>query len=294
MKLNPKFTWGLAWTGLAVVLAVPSIDFVSGRIGGGTTDAAVLTSDIDPVKTETAATAEPTSTVTTVKTENGIRIVPAGSKTAATDPVDKVLESGKALPDYITDSKAPAKTETKVASLPQPVVAPTPFPFSARPRDIAVPALPTRTEPAGTTTMPTVTSAGTIAPPTTPSVATPTVTTPQVTAPVSPDPVVIVDEETLTGSIREPAGPVPPAPIVDDTENWDNESLRDYLERRGILDGSDSRSTARVTETDSDYDPDGFYLNEGPNGGDRIVRETRRERILRMLEEEDPETFTLF
>ncbi len=30
MKLNSKVTWGLAWTGLAVILAVPSADFLTG------------------------------------------------------------------------------------------------------------------------------------------------------------------------------------------------------------------------------------------------------------------------
>jgi hypothetical protein len=85
---------------------------------------------------------------------------------------------------------------------------------------------------------------------------------------------------------------VPPAPIVDDSANWDSESLRQYLERRGLLEG-DSRSRAVVTERDADeYDPDGFYLSDGPNN-DRL---TRRERILRMLEEEgdDPADLTLF
>ena len=47
MKLNSKVTWGLAWTGLAVVLAVPSVDFLTGRLGSKDA-AAVLTSDIEP------------------------------------------------------------------------------------------------------------------------------------------------------------------------------------------------------------------------------------------------------
>ena len=41
--------------------------------------------------------------------------------------------------------------------------------------------------------------------------------------------------------------------------------------------------------------PDGFYLNEGPNG-DRMTRETRRQRLERLFEEsgDDPDSFTLF
>ena len=33
MKFNSKVTWGLAWAGLAVVLAVPSVDFLTGKLG---------------------------------------------------------------------------------------------------------------------------------------------------------------------------------------------------------------------------------------------------------------------
>ena len=65
MRLNSKVTWGLAWAGLAVVLAVPSADFLTGGFGKGD-NAAVLTSDIEPVKpAETAS-------VTTTKTPNGV------------------------------------------------------------------------------------------------------------------------------------------------------------------------------------------------------------------------------
>jgi hypothetical protein len=259
MKLNSKVTWGLAWTGLAVVLAVPSVDFLTGRLGGKDA-AAVLTSDIEPVKTAAITPADPlpVKTVTTVKTKNGISIVPPGGRA----PVDTALGNGKALPDYISDGNTPAKTETQVASIdPTP---PTPFPSWARPKAAPVAATPVITAPVATT---------------------------------SPEPVVIVDDTTLTGSIALPeqTGPVPPAPIVDDSANWDEETLRQYLERRGVLDGGDDRSTATVTERSADYDPDGFYLNDGPNG-DRMTRETRRQRLQRLFEEsgDDPDSITLF
>jgi hypothetical protein len=253
MRLNSKLTWGLAWTGLAVVLAVPSADFLTGRLGSKADAAAVLTSDIEPVKTAAITPADPlpVKTVTTVKTKNGISIVPAGSK----PPADN------ALPDYISDGDAPVKTETQVASIdPTP---PTPFPAWARPSIAATPEAPALTLPSATT----------------------------------PEPALIIEDTTVTGSIAAPTitGPLPPDPIVDDSANWDEETLRNYLERRGILEGGDDRSTATVTERTTPYDPDGFYLADGPNG-DRTTRETRRQRILRMLEEsgDDPETFTLF
>ncbi len=266
MKLNSKVTWGLAWTGLALVLAVPSADYLTGRLGGGgKADAAtVLTSDIEPV----------TPAVTTIKTKNGVTIVPAGSKPPASDPVDKLLSSGKPLPDYIKDGSEPAATTkpTQVASLPEPVTAPTPFPSWARPKAAPAPAMPEMTR--------------------TPAATQPTPAVASTPAPTEPTPL-IVDERTLTGSIQEPT-PAQPSPMVDDSANWDELTLRQYLERRGILEGGDQpRSTATVTERDGNYDPDGFYLSDGPNS-DRTTRETRRERILRMLEEEGPDSFTRF
>ena len=265
MRLSPKLTWGLAWTGLALVLAVPSADFLTGQFGKDGRNAAVLTSDVEPVKTAAVEPAAPakTTTVTTVKTDKGIRIVPAGSTPAAgsTDPVEKYLSTGKPLPDYISDGDAPRTVEDEAEDTQVAIVTPAPrlpLPATARPRPMMGPPAPT--------------------------------------APVAAQPdTVIVDESTLTGSLAEPVGPVPPSPIVDDTDNWDTESLRDYLERRGILEGGDepARSSATVTERDNDYDPDGFYLNDGPNN-DRTSRETRRQRILRMLEESDGAEFTLF
>jgi hypothetical protein len=250
MRLNSKVTWGLAWTGLALVLAVPSADFLTGRLASANSPAAVLTSDIDPVTTETAIPVK-TTKVTTVKTKDGVIITPAGSRPPS-DPVDTLLSKGKPLPDYISDGKTPAPAETQVASVDP--VAPTPFPVWARPK-LGAPA------------------------------AAPLAVTPE-------EPTVIVDETTLTGSIADPARPVPPAPIVDDSANWDSESLREYLARRGLLE-DDGRSSATVTQRPArEYDPDGFYLSDGPNN----ERLTRRERILRMLEEEggDPSEFTLF
>lgn len=264
MKFNSKLTWGLAWTGLAVVLAVPSADFLTGRLGGNGDAAAVLTSDVEPVKTaalEPASLEAPVKTVTTIKTKNGVTIVPAGSLPPPVDPVDKLLSNKKVLPDYITDGAKPATSETQVASIdPTP---PTPFPSWARPKGVPAPA------------------------------AAPELTLPAATTATAPEPVVIVDDSTLTGSIAQPTAPLVVTPMEDDSANWDEETLRQYLERRGILEGGETRSTATVTERDSTYDPDGFYLNEGPNN-DRTLRETRRERILRMLEEEDPDSFTLF
>jgi hypothetical protein len=108
MKLNSKVTWGLAWAGLAVVLAVPSADYLTSQFGLKGRSAAVITSTTDPVTTgaSKAPVLERTAAVTTKVTKTGVKIIPAGSpKPALTtnDPVDKFVNSGKSLPDYISD-----------------------------------------------------------------------------------------------------------------------------------------------------------------------------------------------
>ena len=48
--------------------------------------------------------------------------------------------------------------------------------------------------------------------------------------------------------------------------------LADYLARKGLLDNNESRSQA--ARDDDEYDPDGFYLRDGPNNDQRRVRRT--------------------
>lgn len=256
MRLNSKVTWGLAWTGLAVVLAVPSADFLTGRMGDN--KAAVLTSTTDPVKT---------ASVTTTKTANGVIITPAGAPVA--DPVDKLIKTGKPLPSYISDGKTTTVAPTQVASI-DPVAtptAPTPFPSWARPVAAPKPVIVKSTEPALI-----VDDSGVIG--TQASVASP--------APSAP---------AATGVPR------PPAPIVDDSANWDSETLRQYLDRKGLLDGAlaSDRSSASVTTVErpsGSYDADGFYLSDGPNG-DRARRRARVNELF-LEDEGDTTSFNLF
>ena len=81
MRLNSKVTWGLAWAGLAVVLAVPSADYLTGAFGLKSNTAAVITSTTDPVapvvKAPAAAPSEQkTAEVTTTVTKTGVTITP--------------------------------------------------------------------------------------------------------------------------------------------------------------------------------------------------------------------------
>ena len=118
-------------------------------------------------------------------------------------------------------------------------------------------------------------------------------------------PPVIVDEQQLATQeatampdqldIGDEAGPVPPAGLPDDWRTIRQRKLMKFLEKNGLIDGAsaDGRSSASVTiiqKPSPDYDPDGFYLSDGPNGS----KASRRARIERMLEEQGDEGFTLF
>ena len=284
MRLNSKVTWGLAWAGLAVVLAVPSADYLTGQFGAkASTKTALLTSTTDPVK---KATTKPvvtkTAAVTTKVTKTGVSIVPAGSpKTGAPvlDPVDKLIQSGKPLPDYISSgttasTKSPATTpvvpdETQVATIEPatPVVAPIPFP--ARPPDLIHSGLP---------------RAGQPAPPIVEE-------DPVVTGDIGPDagaPPIQLDVPNV--------GPVPPAGLPSDWRAARDRKLTKYLEQQGLIDGAsaDGRSSASVTivqRPSPNYDPDGFYLSDGPNNG----RNARRARVEQLFNDDDDDSgFTLF
>jgi len=270
MRLNSKMTWGLAWAGLAVVVAVPSLDFITGKSGK---TAAVLTSTTEPVKT---------AAVTTTVTPNGITITPTGTPATGADPVNSYLKTNKSLPDYITGgndaggSTASSSTPTQVATIDPapPVAAPTPFP--ARPPDVIAPTSPAA--PAG-------------APTQTANIDTTSASTPYV-----------IDEPAAPAQPQEaaidpsPAGPVPPEPIIDDAAQWRTKSLEQYLDQNGLMDNSPpTRSTAQMTvvnQSDPNYDPNGFYLSDGPNN----ARAQRRQRMLEMLNDDqgDGGGFTLF
>ncbi len=284
MRLNSKMTWGLAWAGLAVVVAVPSMDFLTGKLGDGS-NKALITSTTDPVSG--AAAPAKTASVTTTITKTGVIITPAGS-TPPADPVDKYLDTNKALPSYISGGTAPAAaSDTTQVAIVDPV-APTPFPARPAALDRQVIAPAAVTAPQTVAVDPTTTASITTAPVVT---AAPSVTTVPVVTAAPAQPVVIVDD-SKTATI-DGAAPRPPADIVDDSANWKSQGLEQYLDQNGLLDKG--KSTANVTSKPADnYDPNGFYLSDGPNNS----RAARRARVEQLFDEQDgnapPASFTLF
>ena len=78
----------------------------------------------------------------------------------------------------------------------------------------------------------------------------------------------IVDEKKINpqGNAAVEPFPLSDGNVVtgDQLEEWDSGSLADYLERKGLL---------SETSAEDSYDPDGFFLDQGPNRKKRPVVE---------------------
>jgi hypothetical protein len=303
-------TGGLAWAGLIIILAVPSADMLTRGSGSG---AAMMTSDMDAVETASVAPAAQIEAPRVVVARPGEEPVIIDATTD--DPVEEYLNSGKKLPSYISDApeavasgepapvtrlvapSADAPDASPDASQPSVAVAavesrqpaasltaPLPYPASMRPVPTAAPAT-AALAPAAPAALAPVTTAS-LAPPATATGKGPVATNDEdVVAEdenvvTDDEDVVIVDEdlvarrEAAVAAVlgEDPIEPEEPFFLDDgDLEEWDSGSLADYLERRGLIsDGED--------EAWSDFDEDGFFLDEGPNA-DGARRRLRREFI---------------
>lgn len=127
MKLNSRVTWGLAWAGLALVIAVPSADMVAAQFSSKqalvideapakaapAVKQAALVAPVPaarPASRNQVAAAKPAAPAETVVASN------------SNDAVDRFISSGKQLPSYLTGggetvAQAPAKP---VVQQPQP------------------------------------------------------------------------------------------------------------------------------------------------------------------------------
>ncbi|MDB5539105.1 MAG: hypothetical protein JWQ89_832 [Devosia sp.] len=229
MKLDGKVKGGLAWAGLVVILAVPAADILFGNADGNAPNAA-MTAD--------AQTGKPLLKVPTVNTPTKADTIETASVTGG-DAVDKLLAKGKKLPSYISDGDT--------AATPKPVTL-KPITPAAQPAKAPV-------------------EVATVAPAETPPVPLPRSARPKTTQvaslPAEEKPL-ILDENKVKQHEQKAA--VEPFPLSDNPdvvtgdqlEEWDSGSLADYLARKGLL----SETSAQPSDN---YDPDGFYLDEGPN-----------------------------
>jgi hypothetical protein len=231
MKINPKVTGALAWAGLVLVLAVPSAEMLVGKPAAK----ANLTSDTDPVQTASIR-----------------KVVEPAAATG--DPVQDFARSGRKMPAYISDDSA-----REVASVPV-----------RKPGTITVKPDGTIEKPATAIPVQTVTVAPIETATIDPTVVAPTplpATARPRPLPAGEAPLILDENDVATASsYRRPLVDIVPGGQVvtgDELEEWDSGSLADYLERRGLI------SESSQAEGPGGYDPDGFFLSDGPNKGRR-------------------------
>lgn len=240
MALNSKLIGGLAWTGLVLVLAVPSADLVSSQLTPKSSLA--MTADTDQVQTGSIS-----------------------------DPVDAYVRTGKPMPSYISDAPAAVSEIPAVPAAPKPTVKIVPPTGTAGQQPVTVTVPTTPTMPASIPVETEVAAVQPIAPVPYPASMRPK-------APIVTDPIVtssVGNEETVAAT-TPPTGR-PKAPIEqryvteEELAEWDSGSLAEYLESRGLIE-----EAAYNDGSTAGYDPDGFFLNEGPNNTNRTIRSRSR------------------
>jgi hypothetical protein len=102
---------------------------------------------------------------------------------------------------------------------------------------------------------------------------------PFVTSPPSDTPL-IIDEEALAErvAVTDPNRPTPPAGIANDPA--ERQTLDEYLAQRGLLDDGGSSAVVTYSDAAGEYDPDGFYLSDGPNNDSRHMTRAQWRRWL--------------
>lgn len=233
MKFDSKVKGALAWTGLFVILAVPSADLLFGKDQAPAANLAV-TSDTAQLKPAVPA-ARSELKIDPVETAS---VAAPAAKT--NDAVETYLEKGKKLPAYISDADSPpvvkpAPAPVEVAAInPVQVTPPVPLPRSARPVAKA-----------------------------------PVVASVPKTQPLIIDETDLNDRQA---TLSQPTAPLEPFPLSDgdqafaddeavvtgdQLEEWNSGSLADYLARQGLLNEDSEQQSA---QDDSD-----FVFNEGPS-----------------------------
>jgi hypothetical protein len=191
----------------------------------------------------------PAPAAETVRPATPVAAVPA---TSGGDVVDSFLQSGRPLPSYITGSDAqPAAPASAATAQPAPAPAtPAPAqPVAETPQAVATPAATPVAEPPVAVADPVAVSAIPVAP-----IPMPLSMRPRpVSAPIAEATAPVVVSPDIVGPVELTAA---------DLEDWESGPLSEFLANRQRQQGGGL----------SDYDPNGFYLDQGPNPGrDRVI-----------------------
>ncbi|MBE7732273.1 hypothetical protein [Devosia faecipullorum] len=243
---------GLAWAGAALIVAVPVADLIARQFASAPEPQVAIVQEAPEsavtLPTPTVERPEPRPVPPAQPADKAKPARTADMAATAGDAVDSYLQSGRPLPSYISNgsgSTPPASGNAQprpsvTQPLPEPAPAPNPVPKAdAAPQPEAQPTRPVIAMPRAVTGFPTPVSER-------PRVAAAPATPVVPIAPANP-PLIIED-----------AGPVTTAQDLDD---WETGPLSDFLANRG---------GQRAAPAPNDYEPGGFWLDQGPgNGGNR-------------------------
>ncbi|WP_375600164.1 hypothetical protein [Devosia sp. Naph2] len=240
MQIDRRITNGLAWAGAVLVVAIPAADAALRHFStSDTPQIAVVEEQSAPAPTppveapEPALAAEPDPIETATTTIN--------PPVAKSDAVDSYLQSGKKLPSYISDGSPTERTQSErtqtaaLAPAEEEVTRPAPTP---EPAPVATPEPEPEAvaaAPAKAVTLPTPVSQRPASVPR--------------SAAITPPPPLVIDQPNIVVTAEE-------------LEEWESGPLSDFLARR----------QAGSAPVSPEYDPDGFFLDEGPNSRARINR----------------------
>lgn len=244
MPIDRRITNGLAWAGALLVVAIPAADVALNQLGPQSApQVAVVEAEVEPrvigpsLPTPVSQRPVPASVAdrpaqstptkpSPVSTPDPITTASAKPVTASGDAVDDFLRSGRPLPNYISEAGS-ADPAPPPATSTASVAAP--LPEQVGPPLAASP----------------VQAVAAISPKAVKGFPTP----------VSLRPVTVArpQQAVAPALVVEPQAPVITAA---DLEEWESGPLSEFLARR----------QATAGQGPSEYDPDGFFLDEGPNG----------------------------
>ena len=279
MQIDRRITNGLAWAGVLLVVGIPTADLLSAQFFGTPETAPAQVAVIAPVANVApvpaplsqrpaapveavakpavaapVATAPATQVAVAMPAKPSAPVVskPAAPATQTAGAVDNYLQSGKPMPSYITG----APGATPAAAPAQVAVA---KPAATQPSRTPIVTAPVATDPIQVASIPQTREA---------PVPMPLSMRPRpVINPVAAAP---SEDIFLPASVtRQPATVAPRSQAsvtAEELEDWENGPLEEFLAAR-----QQQRRGSTVVVTD-DYDPDGFFLDEGPQQqGDRYI-----------------------
>lgn len=261
MPIDRRITNGLAWAGALAVVAIPVADAALRQFEPRSApQVAVIEEQAETPSLPTPVSQRPAPVVASV--ENPVvsqspapQVKPPAKPVVAPDPVttasaaapsgdavDDFLQSGRALPSYISDGGAAAPAQTASVA-PVSTAKPGPAPTTTSPT-IPVPA-PEQVAAVPRTRIVTFPTPVTERPASVPR------------SQVAAQPPLVIDTQTPV-----PVDTGTPVITASDLDDWESGPLSEFLARR--------QGTSQAAP--ADYDEDGFFLDEGPNSRARVWR----------------------